>query len=162
MISTNSTCEYCQIAGGYGKLLWETSHWNVYLAPSQRYLGTCVVALKRHCRDLSQVNNDEWIDFAQVVEKLEKSLTQTFQPTLYNWSCFKNSVFRDENPNPEIHWHFIPRYQEPVNFEGISFPDPDFGYIPLPKKREIPVEVMEKLERKIKENIIKANSIIKN
>ena len=114
-----------------------------------------MVALKRHCRDLYQVNNEEWIDFAQVVEKLEKSLTQTFQPTLYNWSCFKNSVFRDENPNPEIHWHFIPRYQEPVNFEGISFPDPDFGYIPLPKKREIPVEVMEKLERKIKENIIK-------
>ncbi|WP_321422466.1 HIT family protein [uncultured Methanobacterium sp.] len=156
VISTNSTCEYCQIAGGYGKLLWETSHWNVYLAPSQRYLGTCVVALKRHCRDLSQVNNEEWIDFAQVVEKLEESLTQTFQPTLYNWSCFKNSVFRNENPNPEIHWHFIPRYQEPVHFEGISFPDPDFGYIPLPKKREIPVKVMEKLARKINDNIIKA------
>ncbi|MDI3550331.1 MAG: hypothetical protein PWQ15_1434 [Methanobacterium sp.] len=122
----------------------------VYLAPSQRYLGTCVVVLKRHCSNLSQVKNEEWIDFAQVVQILEESLEQVFQPTLYNWSCYKNSTFRKPNPNPEIHWHFIPRYQNPVYFEGIKFQDPDFGYIPRPEKREIPSTAMKKLALKLK------------
>nr|WP_243687749.1 hypothetical protein [Methanobacterium formicicum] len=65
----NNSCEYCQIDGGYGELIGETTHWMVYLAPSQRYLGTCVVALKRHCNNLSQVSNEEWTDFARVVQK---------------------------------------------------------------------------------------------
>lgn len=150
----NTSCEYCQIIGGYGKLIWETDYWKIYLAPSQRYLGTCVVALKRRSQDLSQVEDEEWIDFAYVVKKLEKALETDFNPTLYNWSCFKNSTFRSKNPNPEIHWHFIPRYKYPVNFDGIVFKDPDFGHIPLPIKKEIPEKTMEKLAQKIKKLLI--------
>ncbi len=149
----NTSCEYCQIGGGYGKLIWETELWEIYLAPSQRYLGTCVVVLKRHCQNLSQVNGSEWAEFAVVVRKLEKSLDQSFHPTLYNWSCFKNSVFRSENPNPEIHWHFIPRYKDPVNFMGTIFQDPDFGFIPLPKKREIPEGIMDQLALMMEKNL---------
>lgn len=147
------TCEYCLLTGGYGKIIGKTALWEIYLAPSQRYLGTCVVALKRHCRDLSQVKDEEWIDFAIVVRKLEKSLEQSFHPTLFNWSCFKNSVFRSENPNPNIHWHFIPRYKDLVNFEGTIFQDPDFGYIPLPVKKDIPEEMMEKIAIIIKKHL---------
>lgn len=147
------TCEYCLLTGGYGKIIDETALWEIYLAPSQRYLGTCVVALKRHCRDLSQVEDKEWVDFAIVVRKLEKSLDQSFHPTLFNWSCFKNSVFRSENPNPNIHWHFIPRYKDLVNFEGTIFQDPDFGYIPLPVKKDIPEEMMEKIAIIIKKHL---------
>ena len=146
-------CEYCQVFGGYGQLIWQTIHWNIYLAPSQRYLGTCVVALKRHCQDLSQVNHDEWIDFSRVVRKLELALERAFKPTLYNWSCFKNSAFRSENPEPEVHWNFIPRYKDPVTFNELIFHDPDFGYIPLPEKREIPPEIMEKLSNIIKDHM---------
>jgi diadenosine tetraphosphate (Ap4A) HIT family hydrolase len=153
MVFMNTSCEYCQVIGGYGKLIWETVFWEIYLAPSQRYLGTCVVALKRHCQDLSQVEEDEWVDFAIIVQKLEKSLEKSFHPTLYNWSCFKNSTFRSENPNPEIHWHFIPRYKDTRKFEGIIFQDHDFGYIPLPLKKEIPEEIMEKIAIKIKKHL---------
>lgn len=153
MVFMNTNCEYCQVIGGYGKLIWGTDLWEIYLAPSQRYLGTCVVSLKRHCHDLSQVKDKEWVDFAIVVRKLEKSLEQSFHPTLYNWSCFKNSVFRSENPNPEIHWHFIPRYKDPVEFEGIIFKDPDFGYIPLPLKKDIEEEIMGKIAIKIKNHL---------
>jgi diadenosine tetraphosphate (Ap4A) HIT family hydrolase len=153
MVSKNTSCEYCQIDGGYGKLIWETIFWEIYLAPSQRYLGTCVIALKRHCQNLSQVENKEWGEFANVVRKLEKSVDLSFHPTLYNWSCFKNSVFRSENPHPEIHWHFIPRYKDPVNFKGTIFQDPDFGYIPLPKKKEISQKAMNEIADIIKKNL---------
>jgi len=144
-------CEYCQ-TGGYGDLLEETPYWMIYLAPSQRYLGTCVVALKRQCQSLSELKDSEWDDFKSLVRKLEHSVNETFQPALYNWSCFKNVAFRNQDPNPEIHWHFLPRYQNDVEFEGLIFDDPDFGYIPQPIPRIIPGEVMEKIKLKIKRN----------
>jgi Diadenosine tetraphosphate (Ap4A) hydrolase and other HIT family hydrolases len=146
-------CEYCKIADGYGDLIHETDYWMIFLAPSQRYLGTCVVVLKRNCRDLSGLEKREWIDFGLTVERLENSVAKSFNPSLYNWSCFKNSVFRYENPNPEIHWHFIPRYKSEVEFGGLKFDDPDFGYIPKPIERIIPKEVMEKIKLKIKKNL---------
>ncbi len=146
-------CEYCAL-GGYGELLLETRHWLIYLAPSQRYLGTCVVALKRSKTDLNQLKKEEWIEFGDIVHVMELALSELLKPTLFNWSCFKNSAFRNENPQPEIHWHFIPRYKKPVNFAGISFIDPDFGYIPQPIERKIPDEVSYRLKKMIQEKLL--------
>jgi diadenosine tetraphosphate (Ap4A) HIT family hydrolase len=32
-----------------------------------------------------------------------------------------------ENPDPHLHWHFIPRYKEKIQFEGLIFDDKYFG-----------------------------------
>lgn len=143
-------CEYCEITGGYGELILETPCWMIFLAPSQRYLGTCVVALKRHSPSLSTLKEKEWIDFGLTVHKLEKSVDKAFNPTLYNWSCFKNSAFRTDRPDPEVHWHFIPRYEADVEFEGLTFHDPDFGYVPQPIHTRVPPEIMAKMKMAIK------------
>ena len=145
-------CEYCN-TGGYGDLIHETPYWMVFLAPSQRYLGTCVIALKRQSQSLSELEDPEWKDFAEVVRKLEYSVSEAFKPDLYNWSCFKNATFRDKDPNPEIHWHFIPRYRVEVEFEGLKFDDPDFGYFAKPIAHIIPREVMDKIKSEIKRNL---------
>lgn len=146
-------CQYCQIAGGYGELIEETPYWMIFLAPSQRYLGTCVVALKSKRQSLSELEDSEWKDFILIVRRMENSVNKAFKPALFNWSCFKNAAFRDGDPNPEIHWHFIPRYQEEVQFSGLKFLDPDFGFIPKPVARIIPDEVMGKIKSEIKKNL---------
>ena len=146
-------CEYCQIPGAYGNLIFETDYWEVYLAPSQRYIGTCVVVLKRHSENLKSVKIDEWTEFAKIVDKLEIALKKSFNPTLFNWSCFMNAAYRVNPPTPEVHWHFIPRYNYKIEFEGIKFEDPDFGYIPQPIERKVPEKVMQKIMEKIKENL---------
>ena len=143
-------CEYCQIAGGYGDLIEETPYWMIFLAPSQRYLGTCVVALKRQCKSLSELEDEEWKDFVLTVRRMENSVSKAFHPALYNWSCFKNAAFRTGEPKPEIHWHFLPRYHEETEFGGLTFDDPDFGYIPKPIARIIPGEVMNQIKSEIK------------
>ena len=148
-----SKCEYCQLDGGYGELIHETDCWKIFLAPSQRYLGTCVVVLKRQCKNLAELETCEWTDFADTVQKLEGSLDEAFKPTLYNWSCFKNASFRNENPNPEVHWHFIPRYKTKVEFAGIAFEDPDFGYIPQPIEERVSDDVMAKIRAEILKNL---------
>lgn len=147
-----NTCEYCK-TDGYGDLIHETPYWMIFLAPSQRYIGTCVLALKRQCQSLSELEDSEWADFAVLVRKLEHCVSEAFRPDLYNWSCFKNAAYRDRNPNPEIHWHFIPRYQGEVEFGGLIFDDPDFGYFAKPIARIIPYEVMEKIKTELKKNL---------
>lgn len=146
-------CEYCQIPGAYGNLIFETDYWQIYLAPSQRYIGTCVVVLKRHCGNLNELKSIEWIEFTEIVDKLETALKKAFNPTLFNWSCFMNSAYRTNPPTPEVHWHFIPRYNHKIEFEGLIFEDPDFGYIPQPIERKVPENIMEKIMEKIKENL---------
>ncbi|MBI5679964.1 MAG: HIT family protein [Methanobacterium sp.] len=146
-------CEYCQIPGAYGNLIYDTDYWLIYLAPSQRYLGTCVVALKRQCSSLNELQSEEWSEFTEIVQNMEITLKKTFNPTLFNWSCFMNSAYRVSSPNPEVHWHFIPRYNKKVEFEGLIFEDPDFGYIPQPLEHKIPDEVMKKLMAEIKKNL---------
>ena len=100
-------CEYCQTEG-YGDSIEETSYWMIFLAPSQRYLGTCVVALKRQCQSLSELDDSEWDDFKFLVRKMETSVNEAFNPYLYNWSCFKNAAFRDEDPDPRFIGIFYP------------------------------------------------------
>jgi len=143
------TCEYCGI-GGYGKLIAEKTYWIIFLAPSQRYLGTCVIAIKRHCSALSELKKEEWMEFSRIVREMEFVLDGIFKPTLFNWSCFKNAAYRVKNPNPEVHWHLIPRYDREVEFEGIKFKDPNFGYIPQPFKQGISEDISEGMVNKIK------------
>ena len=64
-----------------------------------------------------------------------------------------NLAYRVNSPNPEVHWHFIPRYNYITKFEGLEFEDPDFGYIPQPIERKIPENIMKKIIEKIKENL---------
>lgn len=70
-----------------------------------------------------------------------------------------NSAHRTDPPNPEVHWHFIPRYNYKIEFEGLKFYDPDFGYIPQPIERKIPDNIMKKIIDKIKKEL--KNSHIK-
>jgi len=147
------TCEYCG-KGTYGTIITDKLYWTVYLAPSQRYLGTCVIAINRTCSNLSELEDVEWKEFSGIVREMEYVLDKIFNPTLFNWSCFKNAAFRIENPEPQVHWHLIPRYKENTKFEGIEFEDPDFGYIPQPIKREISEDVMNKMKKVIEEYLI--------
>ena len=122
-------CEYCD-RGSYGKLITEREYWNIFLAPSQRYLGTCVIAIKRQCSNLSELEDVEWMEISGIVREMESITNKLFNPTLFNWSCFKNAAYRSDNPNPEVHWHFIPRYDSEVEFFGVKFEIPTLVIYP--------------------------------
>lgn len=150
-------CEYCA-KEGYGKPIADALHWKIFLAPSQRYLGTCVLANKAHHGNLSELEDHEWREFSKLVIGMETVLKDIFKPTLFNWSCYKNAAYRSENPHPEVHWHLIPRYQDPVNFQRIKYQDPDFGYIPQPIVVRVPENVMENIITEIQSGLKKFNS----
>lgn len=144
-------CEYFEKLKDheFGELLAETGHWLIILAPDQRNLGTCVVALKRNETELSGLGGEEWADLSQIIKKLEFAVKKAFNATMFNWGCLMNSSYLEDPPSPHLHWHFIPRYREPVVFEGKTFEDPCFGKSTMHDRgRSV------KLSKEFKENII--------
>lgn len=140
----------------YGDLIVETKYWFILLAPDQKNLGTCVIALKRHEGDLGKLNNEEWQEFSKIVTNLQNALKKAFNSTMFNWGCLMNASYLKEQPDPHVHWHFIPRYKERVEFGGLTFEDPCFGFSTMKSKegvRKIPENVRMKIIKQINDNL---------
>jgi diadenosine tetraphosphate (Ap4A) HIT family hydrolase len=137
----------------YGDLLLKTKYWSILLAPDQKNLGTCVIALNRFECSLAGLKNQEWDEFSRIVKCLHVALTRTFNPTMFNWGVLMNSAYLKEPPKPHLHWHFIPRYDHKVEFEGLLFEDPCFGFSTIKASsfvRDIPENIRSKIMEKIR------------
>ena len=135
-------------------LILGTPHWKVILMPDQKYLGRCVVVLKRKCGDLAELKQNEILDFFKVVRKTESLLKKTFNATMFNWACLMNNAYQETVPNPQVHWHFRPRYNHPVEFGNQTFNDSRFGHYYLEEPEEIPSqEVLDKIAEELRKNL---------
>ncbi len=140
----------------YGDLILETECWFILLAPDQKNLGTCVVALKRKEGNLAGLKDEEWVDLKEIIKNLQWALKESFNSTMFNWGCLMNSSYLKDPPQPHVHWHFIPRYKEKVRFEGIIFEDPCFGFSTMKSNqgvRRIPEYARRKIIEKIRNNL---------
>ena len=146
-------CITCQ-APNPDDLVYETKHWRIVLAPDQSYLGRCYVTLKKHCGDLAELEREEWLDFAELVKKLEGALKKSFNATLFNWTCLLNGAYQNNPPNPHVHWHFRPRYKHRVEFAGLLFEDKEFGHhYSRETNHEVPKDIREGIIERIRENL---------
>ncbi len=109
-------------------LIFETTHWKVILMDDQTYLGRCVIVLKRKCGDLAEVTEEEMLDFLNLVKILESKARRAFGAVMFNWGCLMNDAYQNTPPDPQVHWHFRPRYDREVTFAGEKFVDTDFGH----------------------------------
>jgi len=137
----------------FGDYIYETPYWIIFLAPNQSNIGTCVIALKRHYGSLSGLKDEEWVDFGRTVKQLENTFKKVFKPTLFNWGALMNADYLNENPDPHVHWHLIPRYKEKIEFGGIIFEDPYFGSMHPRPILKIPQTIRKKIIDEIKKNL---------
>ncbi len=123
------TCHICSWGSGNSdyRFIYQTNYWRVVLAPNQALLGRCVVHLLRHEPRLSGLTSEEHSDWFSLVNALELALRSAFNPTLFNWSCYMNHAYRENPPNPHVHWWVVPRYDHPIELLGMHFEDLDFG-----------------------------------
>ena len=132
----------------------KTKLWTVKLSPDQAYLGRCIIILNRDCGNLSDLTNEELLNFHEIVKKLENGLKKTFNATMFNWTCLMNNSYKNDNPNPHVHWHFRPRYNHPVEFANEVFEDIEFAHhYSKERKRIVSKEILSKISVKIIENI---------
>lgn len=134
--------------------LSQTKFWRICLAPNQCLLGRCVIHLKRHCGDLAELTQDELLEYLEVVRQVEASTKSAFGATMFNWSCYMNHAYRENPPNPHIHWWAVPRYDHTVEFGSLIFEDPHFGnpydhYRVLNILKETRLEIAEEIKTRL-------------
>lgn len=136
-------------------IIFETKFWKVILSDDQAYLGRCVIVLKRDCGEMSNLTSDEWMDFhTNIVKKLETTFKKAFDATMFNWTCLMNNAFKAENPKPHVHWHFRPRYNHNVKFEGGQFQDLEFAHhYNRERKNFVSKELLKKISEEVKKHL---------
>ena len=129
----------CQNSDGFEQLkIMECEHWRVELHSNQCYLGRCVVILKRHAEDLSEITDNERDELFTILKSLKAALGSAFKPNLLNYSSLGNEL-------RHVHVHVIPRYEKPVVFAGKTFTDDRWGKNPSPYSKDfaIPTKTIE-------------------
>lgn len=132
--------------------VYEGMFWSVFLSDEQDYIGRCVLALKRHCGQLSELTDDEWKELRSLICKMETCLKAVLGATLCNWSCLMNGFYKDSEPKPHLHIHIRPRYDKPVILNGNTYIDCEFGHhYAKYKSGAIPIKDKEKVFTLLKE-----------
>lgn len=122
------TCDICDHLKNESNAVLATQYWVVALTPDQGYVGRCYVTLREHKASLANLSDQEWADYARIVRTLEHAAYKAFNATPANWACMMNNAYQEESAQPHVHWHFRPRYRQPVEINGVTFDDPLYGY----------------------------------
>jgi diadenosine tetraphosphate (Ap4A) HIT family hydrolase len=147
-------CDSCKHLGNSSSNILTTDHWVVALAPDQGYLGRCYVTLREHKGSLSLLSEREWADFASITRQLEGACEKAFSAAPFNWSCLMNNAFQVKPASPHVHWHFRPRYEHPVQLNGTTFVDPQFGFhYDREQRRKLDDETYQIILEKITANL---------
>ncbi|HZC38855.1 MAG TPA: HIT family protein [Sphingomicrobium sp.] len=97
-------------------LLREFEHWLVLLRPAQVTLGSLVLAAKGDETAYSDLPREAFAEQADVVKAVETALTGFCQYERINYLMLMMV-------DPNVHFHAIPRYSAPRQWNGIEFPD---------------------------------------
>ena len=102
---------------GYpASLLHEYRRWVVLLRPAQPTLGSLVLACKEDATSLGSVSSAAYAELSTAIADLERVLRQAFDFRKINYLALMMV-------DPHVHFHVIPRYSEPRDFEGARCAD---------------------------------------
>lgn len=102
---------------GYpSSLLHEYARWVVLLRPAQPTLGSLVLACKEEATSLGAVSSAAYAEISTAIADLERALRQAFDFRKINYLALMMV-------DPHVHFHVIPRYSEPREFDGVRCED---------------------------------------
>jgi len=97
-------------------LLHEYRSWVVLLRPAQPTLGSLVLACKEDATSLGAVSAEAYAELAPATADLEHALRTAFDFRKINYLALMMV-------DPHVHFHVIPRYEEPPQLDGVAYPD---------------------------------------
>ena len=139
-------CDRCGLYDEYPTFIKQFMHWTLLINYMQPTLGSALVVLNRHVSDLSDIKLYEAKDYWDITNLLEKSLKLSFNPQRINHLMLANAV-------KHVHYHVVPRYSEPREFEGMTFTDEKFGHMPILTKSRLDEKILGSIKAKILENL---------
>lgn len=111
----NTRCEFCNSPGG--AVLWQDDLCRVVRVDEPDYPGFCRVVLKRHAREMSDLDADERDRLMRVVFVVEKVVRESMH-------AFKMNIASLGNMVPHVHWHIVPRFEDDRHFPGPIWAQP--------------------------------------
>lgn len=100
-------CEFCGSPGG--AVLWQNDLCRVVRVDEPDYPGFCRVILKRHAREMTDLDSAERDALMAVVYAVESAVRETMQPDKMNIASLGNMT-------PHVHWHVVPRFRDDRHF----------------------------------------------
>lgn len=97
-------CPYCRRLSSPddADVVWRFPHSVALLGPWQAFAGYCVLASKRHARELSGLGDAERRAYLDEMCLLAKAIERAFSPHKLNYELLGNQV-------EHLHWHLFPR-----------------------------------------------------
>ena len=92
-------------------MLWQNALCRVVRVDEPEYPGFCRVILKRHAREMTDLDEAERDGLMAVVYAVEAAVRETMQPDKMNLASLGNMT-------PHVHWHVIPRFADDRHFPG--------------------------------------------
>ena len=131
----------------------EYKHWFLYLNHEQRFLGRCLLILKAHKVDESELTNEEILEKHKIYCFWREAIDKAFRPDKINQAQLGNE---EHIHRGHIHWHFVPRYRRPIYFAGVEFQSDTsetqkLNYALVHKRKVYSPEI----RKKIKEELLK-------
>ncbi|MFT3987616.1 HIT family protein [Aestuariivirga sp.] len=104
-------------------LVRDYAHWSVLLRPAQATLGALILGAKSQVTAFSSLPPEAFAELALVTKDIEAGLSalRTYQRINYLMLMMVD---------PHVHFHVLPRYAEPQDFQGVSFVDPGWPGVP--------------------------------
>lgn len=99
-----------------GLLVYRSAHWSWSVRPVQATLAAGVLSLNRPCTSFADITEGEGADLAQVVSVIEPTVAAFSSPAKMNYLMLMMV-------DPQLHFHVIPRYPDPVEFGDIEWSD---------------------------------------
>ena len=104
-------------------LIREYGHWLVLLREPQATLGSLVLCAKSDATEFSALPMDASGEMGEVVRDIEHALKAAFAYDKINYLMLMMV-------DPNVHFHVIPRYEEPRSACGLTIPDPGWPALP--------------------------------
>jgi diadenosine tetraphosphate (Ap4A) HIT family hydrolase len=114
-------------------LVREFEHWAVLVRPAQVTLGSLVLAAKSDAPAYSKLPDAAFAEQAIAVRAIESALREFCDYERINYLML---MMVDR----EVHFHVIPRYSAPREWEGLAFPDAGW---PGPPQLKLVVELSQ-------------------
>jgi diadenosine tetraphosphate (Ap4A) HIT family hydrolase len=93
-----------------------TQYWTWSIRPVHSTLGSGILSLKRFCTSFADITAEESSDIQRIVSLIESTLTK-FEPNQ------KMNYVMLMMVDAHLHFHVIPRYENPVNRFGRLWED---------------------------------------
>jgi diadenosine tetraphosphate (Ap4A) HIT family hydrolase len=97
-------------------LVRDYRHWVVLVRPAQVTLGSLVLCAKSEATSFGALERDAFAELAEIIPAIERTLK-----SFCDYERINHLMLMMVDPN--VHFHVIPRYTDPRNFEGALFPD---------------------------------------